>query len=110
MHTALFTMCGLVIALCRFVHSSKVESTICGMGIQKIVRHCPDPALISAYLRETCQVVKDVTKTSPLCFRCYFSHLRIAKIKSNSDMMSTNDGIKRLRKELSGKEESLVGD
>ena len=62
MHTALFTMCGLVIALCRFVHSSKGESTICGMGIQKIVRHCPDLALISAYLRETCQVVKDVTK------------------------------------------------
>ncbi|XP_062514836.1 uncharacterized protein LOC134190399 [Corticium candelabrum] len=110
MHTALFTLCSLVIAFCRFIHFSKVECTTCGMGIQKIARHCPDPALISAYLRETCQVVKDVTETSPVCSRCYFSHLRIAKVKSNSDMMSTDDGTKQLRKELSGKEESLVGD
>ena len=109
MHTALFTLFNLVIASCRFVHFSKVECTLCGTGIQKIARHCPDPALIGAYLRETCQVVKDVTETSPVCSRCYFSNLRIAKVKSNSDMMSTNDGIKQLRKELLGKEEFLVG-
>ena len=76
------------------------------MIIQKIVRQCPNPALISAYLRETCQVVKDVTETSPVCF----SYLRIAKVKSNSDMMSKNDGIKQLRRELSGQEISVVGD
>ena len=110
MYTALFTLCSLVIALCRYLHSSKVECTTYGIGIQKTARHCPDPALISAYLRETCQVVKDVTETSPVCSRCYFSHLRIAQVKSKSDMMSTNDGIKQLRKKLSGKEESLVGD
>ena len=51
-------------------------------------------------------MVKDVTEISPVCSRCYFSNLRIAKVKSNSDMMSTNDGIKQLGKELSGKEES----
>ena len=96
------------------MNSSTVECITCSTVIQKVswggVRICPDPALITSYLRETCEFEKTVTDSSPICSRCYFSHLRIAKRMSSEDSVSTNDGIRQLKKEIIGKGEGVTSD